>query len=638
MIELEVAAPFFADKQGLLAEILARYPAEGRRSALMPLLWEVQNAERHVSGARMHEIAEILGITATEVKGVMSFYSTFHERPVGTYHLQLCSTLSCALAGSDELYGQLVEELGIVNGERDREGRFSLQRVECLGSCGSAPVLQVNDTYYERVGKGRCQTLLAALRRGEPPEPWRERGGDTEGAVEALPLATGCAPPEGEPRGSILSRHDPRYQVTMYRYMGVDGAYELDFYRSHGGYTAARKALTELSPEQVVDEVKASGLRGRGGAGFPTGLKWSFMPPPDGGPRYLVCNADESEPGSFKDRYVLEDDPHQLIEGMIIAAYAMRANRGFIYVRGEYFLGYQRTLAAMAEARAAGLLGERIMGTDFSFDITLHRGAGAYICGEETALMNSLEGLRASPRLKPPFPAQAGMYGRPTTINNVTSLTSAVHIINQGAAWFASMGTEDSKGTKLYQISGPVERTGVYEMPMGATFRELVYDFAGGPTVGAKAFIPGGSSTPMLPWEDRFLDLPMDYGNLAKNGSMLGTGGVIVIPREKCIVDALYNLVRFYAHESCGKCTPCREGVAHWMPRMYQKLLAGLGTLQDVDLLEEVAGSIRGTAFCPLADACVMPVQASLKWFRDEYEYLAEHGRQKYPSREWWQA
>jgi len=294
--------------------------------------------------------------------------------------------------------------------------------------------------------------------------------------------------------------------------------------------------------------------------------------------------------------------------------------------------------AAIAEARAAGLLGENILGTNFSFDITVHRGAGAYICGEETALMNSLEGLRANPRLKPPFPAAAGMYGRPTTINNVTSLTSAVHIITKGAAWFSSMGTDDSKGTKLYQISGPVKRTGVFEMPMGATFRELIYDFAGGPTMEPKAFIPGGSSTPMFPWEDRFLDMPMDYGTLAKNGSMLGTGGVIVIPRDKCIVDALYNLVRFYAHESCGKCTPCREGVGHWLPRMYQKLVSGLGQPEDIALLESVASNIKGNAFCPLADACIGPVQASLKWFRDEYEYLAANGKSKYAKNDWWQA
>jgi NADH-quinone oxidoreductase subunit F len=437
----------------------------------------------------------------------------------------------------------------------------------------------------------------------------------------------------------ITSRRDPRYEVVMYRHVGVDGAWKLDYYRSHGGYEAATKALTQMSPSQVIDEVKASKLRGRGGAGFPTGVKWSFMPPVDGRQRLLVVNADESEPGSFKDRYIMEDDPHQLIEGMIIGCYAIQATKAMIYIRGEYVKGYQRLVGAVREAREAGILGKNVLGTEVEVDITVHRGAGAYICGEETALMNSLEGLRGNPRLKPPFPAQAGVYGLPTTINNVTTMTSVVHIITRGAHWFSSMGTEDSKGTKLYQISGPVERPGVYELPMGASFRELIYDLAGGPKGGeAKGFFPGGSSTPPLPWTDEYLDMAMDYGSLAKAGSMLGTGGVIVIPKEKDIVDAMYNVVRFYAHESCGKCTPCREGISTWLPKMYQKLLAGLGTREDLDLMEEMVRNSRGTAFCPLADACAMPVQASFKWFRDEYEFIVDNGRPMYTKNDWWEA
>lgn len=433
----------------------------------------------------------------------------------------------------------------------------------------------------------------------------------------------------------ITSRFDPRFEVTLYRHVGAEGSHTLDYYRSHGGYDAATKALG-MTPETVVGEVKASGLRGRGGAGFPAGVKWSFMPPVDGRQRFIVCNADESEPGSFKDRYILEDDPHQLLEGMIIAGWGIQATIGIIYVRGEYHHAYERLSGAIVEARAAGMLGSGVLGSEFDFDVILHRGAGAYICGEETALMNSFEGLRANPRLKPPFPAQAGIYGLPSTINNVESLASAVHIIANGGAWFASMGTDDSKGTKLYQVSGPVARPGVYELPMGATFRELVFDMAGGPTMEAKALIPGGSSTPLLPWNDETLDLPMDYGTMARVGSMLGTGGVIVIPREKCIVDAMYNVVRFYAHESCGKCTPCREGIATWLPKMYRKLLAGLGTRGDLALMEDMVKNMRGTAFCPLADACAMPVQASFKHFRDEYEHLVDTGSSRYPRRDWW--
>jgi NADH-quinone oxidoreductase subunit F len=435
----------------------------------------------------------------------------------------------------------------------------------------------------------------------------------------------------------IVSRFDPRFEVTLYRHVGVEGSHTLAYYRGHGGYESARKALAR-TPGEVVDEVKASGLRGRGGAGFPAGVKWSFMPPVDGRQRFIVCNADESEPGSFKDRYILEDDPHQLIEGMIIGGYAIGATIGVIYVRGEYYLAYERLLAAIAEARAEGIIGRGVLGSDFDFDIILHRGAGAYICGEETALMNSFEGLRANPRLKPPFPAQAGIYGLPSTINNVETLASAVHIVARGGAWYASMGTEDSKGTKLYQVSGTVARPGVYELPMGATFRELIHDLAGGPTMPAKALIPGGSSTPMLPWSEETLDLPMDYGTMAKVGSMLGTGGVIVIPEEKCMVDAVYNIVRFYAHESCGKCTPCREGIATWLPKMYQKLLAGLGTREDLVVMEDMVRNMRGTAFCPLADACAMPVQASFKHFRHEYEHLVDHGTPRWPRREWWSA
>jgi len=437
---------------------------------------------------------------------------------------------------------------------------------------------------------------------------------------------------------AITSRKDPRFEVTMYKYIGIENSHTLEFYKSHGGYEAAKKAITTMSPTEVVDEVKKSGLRGRGGAGFPTGLKWSFMPPVDGRQRLIVCNADESEPGSCKDRYVLSDDPHQLIEGMMIAGYAIGATKGVLYIRGEYYEAYENLYQARQDALKEGFLGKNLFGTDFEFDIILHRGAGAYICGEETALMNSFEGFRANPRLKPPFPAQAGIYSLPSTINNVTSLASAVHIIAKGADWYANMGTDDSKGFHHVQLSGPFNRPGVYEIPMGITYREVIYDLGGGPSMDVKAFIPGGSSCPMLPFTDEFLDMPMEYASLAKAGSMLGTGGLILIPQEKCIVDALANIVRFYAHESCGNCTPCREGVSTWMPKMYQKLLAGLGEKGDLELLEDVSENIRGRSFCVLADACIMPVQASIQHFRAEYEYMIEHGKSMYEKRSWWAA
>ncbi|MGQ9691987.1 MAG: NADH-quinone oxidoreductase subunit NuoF [Thermaceae bacterium] len=423
--------------------------------------------------------------------------------------------------------------------------------------------------------------------------------------------------------GPIVSGHDPRFEKTLYSHVGQEGSWTLDYYLRHGGYETARKVLKERSPEEVIEEVKRSGLRGRGGAGFPTGLKWSFMPK-DGRQHYLICNADESEPGSFKDRYILEDVPHLLIEGMIIAGYAIGATKGYIYVRGEYRRAYDRLIVAIKEAYARGYLGQNLFGSGFSFDLHVHRGAGAYICGEETALMNSLEGLRANPRLKPPFPAQSGLWGMPTTINNVETLAAVVPIMERGADWFAQMGTEKSKGMKLYQVSGPVKRPGVYELPMGTTFRELLYDWAGGPLEPIQALIPGGSSTPPLPFTDEILDTPMDYESLQAKGSLLGTGAVIPIPERVSMVDAMWNVTRFYAHESCGKCTPCREGVGGFMVNLFAKIGTGQGEEKDVETLENLLDLIEGRSFCPLADAAVWPVRGSLRHFKDQYLALVQ--------------
>ncbi|MPY65243.1 NADH-quinone oxidoreductase subunit NuoF [Deinococcus sp. SDU3-2] len=434
---------------------------------------------------------------------------------------------------------------------------------------------------------------------------------------------------------AITSGKDPRFAPSLYAHVGQDQSWTLAYYREHGGYEGVRRALA-MGPDAVIDEVKKSGLRGRGGAGFATGLKWSFMPLNDGKPHFIICNADESEPGSFKDRYLLSEDPHQLIEGMLIGGYAMRASVGYIYIRGEYVHAAERMWAAIEEAREAGLLGKNVLGSGFDFQLYVHRGAGAYICGEETALMNSLEGLRANPRLKPPFPAAAGLYGLPTTINNVETFCAATQILKYGADWHASMGTEKSRGMKLFQISGPVARPGVYELPLGTTFRELIYDWAGGPLEPIKAIIPGGSSCPMLRWDDATLDTPMDYESVAAAGSMLGTGGVTLIPRSDCIVDVTWNLVRFYAHESCGKCTPCREGISGWMVKMYEKLVRGRGVPGDVELILDMSENIGGRSFCALADACLGPVLSSIKLFRDEYDVLAQTGQPMYPARNRW--
>jgi NADH-quinone oxidoreductase subunit F len=394
-------------------------------------------------------------------------------------------------------------------------------------------------------------------------------------------------------------------------------------YESRGGYQTLAKALREFQPKALVDLVKESGLRGRGGAGFPAGMKWSFLP--EGVfPRYLVCNADEGEPGTFKDRVLIEQDPHGLIEGIVISCYACQVEHAFIYIRGEYVLGAERLQAAIDEAYARGFLGKNILGSGYSLEMTLQRGAGAYVCGEETALLTSLEGDRGHPKLKPPFPANKGLYARPTVINNVETLFNVPFIIERGAAWHKSFGTDRSPGLKLFCISGHVERPGVYELPLGTPLRTLIYDYAGGPRGGVpiKAIIPGGSSTPMLKPDK--IDVTLDYEAIAAAGSMLGSGAVIVIGEGTCIVNVVERLTEFYRHESCGKCIPCREGT-DWMVKILHRIETGSGREEDLALLLDICDNIAGKSFCPLGDAALGPVQSSIKHFRDEY---MEHIRQ----------
>ncbi len=402
----------------------------------------------------------------------------------------------------------------------------------------------------------------------------------------------------------------------LLRHRDVPGIDTLQGYEADGGYSGLKKALAEFEPDAIVDLVKASGLRGRGGAGFPTGLKWSFLAK-DGRPRALVVNADEGEPGTFKDRELIEHNPHQLIEGMLIASYATRSPESFIYIRGEFLHGHEVLQRAIAEATERGYLGDRVLGTDFSHHMYLYRGAGAYICGEESALLESLEGRRGNPRLKPPFPAVAGVYGLPTVVNNVETIANLPPLILNGAEWHRQWGTEKSPGLKVMSVSGHVTRPGNYEVPLDATLRELV-EMAGGVRTGhqVKAVIPGGSSMPLLPAGQ--LDTPIDYESLVQAGSMLGSGGCIVMDDSTCIVAAVARVVRFYRDESCGKCTPCREGT-YWMTDVLDRLEGGQGELGDLDTLLDVADNINGKAFCPLGDASVGFMVSAIRNFRDEF-------------------
>ena len=393
-------------------------------------------------------------------------------------------------------------------------------------------------------------------------------------------------------------------------------------YRERGGYEAWEKVLKNQTPrEEIIETLKASGLRGRGGAGFPTGLKLSFMPRDAQGQKYIVCNSDESEPGTFKDRDILRFNPHQVIEGMALAGYAIGATIGFNYIRGEYYEPWQRFEAALAEARQAGLLGENLMGSDIAFELHSQRGAGAYICGEETALLESLEGKKGQPRFKPPFPAQVGAFGKPTTINNTETLASIPPIIRNGAEWFSSIGVENSGGTKIYSVSGHVNRPGNYEVPMGMPFRDLL-EMAGGVRDGRalKAVIPGGSSVPVVP-ADAIMECTMDYDGLSQVGSALGAGSVIVMDDTTCMVEVLERISYFYFAESCGQCTPCREGTG-WLYRMIRRIRNGEGAPADLDRLKSVADRIEGRTICALGDAAAWPVQSFLKHFRHEFEAM----------------
>ena len=404
-----------------------------------------------------------------------------------------------------------------------------------------------------------------------------------------------------------------------------DQPWTLENYLKVGGYQALRKVLTgKMSADEIISEVKASALRGRGGAGFPTGLKWSFMPRQFDGDKYIVCNSDEGEPGTCKDRDILRYNPHLLIEGMAIAAYTMNVRTGYNYVHGEIFEAYERMEEACELARAAGYLGDRILGTDFCFDLHNHLGYGAYICGEETALLESIEGKKGQPRFKPPLPASFGLYGKPTTINNTETFASIPYIINNGGNKFLELGKPNNGGTKLFSVSGHVNNPGNFEVPMGTPFKKLL-EMAGGMRGGRKlkACIPGGSSMPVLPGEI-MMDLTMDYDSISKAGSMLGTGAVIIMDDTTCMVRALERLSYFYYEESCGQCTPCREGTG-WLYRIVHRIEHGEGRKEDLDLLLSVGENIAGRTICALGEAAVWPVQGMLRHFRDEFEYHIEH-------------
>jgi NADH-quinone oxidoreductase subunit F len=579
---------FTPENKKKLDAILTRYPV--KRSALLPALHLAQEQEGWLSTAVLEHIASIFELSVAQVHDTASFYTMFRLKPEGRTLIEVCTTLSCALGGAEELLNGTCAKLGIRPGGTTPDRAFTVRGVECLAACGGAPAVQVNGEWLEHATPADVDRVLA---------------GETVRRKFQWPR----------------SPTDP----VLFRNVWKNDSATLEAYKAGGGYANLKKHLS-MSPDEIIDIVKKSTLRGRGGAGFPTGLKWSFLPKDNPKPRYLCVNADESEPGTYKDRVIIENDPHQLVEATVVAAHAIRSKQAFIYIRGEFHEGFRTLDKAVRDAYAAGYVGRDIQGTGVDVEIVVHRGAGSYECGEETALIESLEGKRGQPRLKPPFPAVVGLYACPTIVNNVETLCNVPLILERGPEWFAALGTEKNGGPKLYSISGDVARPGSYETGMGRiSLRQLIYDYAGGMKDGRKlkAVIPGGSSTPILRADE--IDVAMDFDSIAKAGSMLGSAGTIVMDETRCMVWAARNLIYFYKHESCGKCTPCREGTG-WLLRLLTQVEEGRASERDLDVILKVSDSIAGKTVCPFGDAAIAPPVSNIQKFRDEFLY---HVREK---------
>ncbi len=621
---MEIPAPLLAK----MDEAITHYPAS-KRSASLPLLHLWQEHYGFISDEATVWIAAKLELPPINILELVTFYPMFRRQSAGATHIRICRTLSCALGGAYELRERVAKAAGIdlaafLDGQKKTtehghphnpghgnpiavspDGKFSMEFVECLASCGTAPVAMVNDAFKENISLDKAAELLS---------------------VKASDATT----------PKVLPAH-PREKRIVFKNIDVPGyTPDVECYLKHGGYAELKKALA-MKPEEIVNEVKKSGLRGRGGAGFPCGVKWGFIKRGGPKPTYLICNADESEPGTFKDRYIIHQDPHQLIEGMIISCFAVGANLAYIYIRGEFPEGAIILEKALAEARKRGFLGKNILGSGFDCEIYVHRGAGAYICGEETGLIESLEGKRAYPRIKPPyFPAVLGLYMCPTIVNNVETLCDVKHILALGGgAEYAKLGKPNNTGTRILCVSGDVQKPGYYEVEVGSiTLGELINDVCGGMKAGRKlkAVIPGGSSAKVLRAGERYKlkdreisleEIPMDFDTMAACGSMAGSGGVIVMDDSRDMVWALNNINEFYAHESCGQCTPCREG-AQWMRKITDRIVAGGGTDKDPETLVKVADNIAGKTICAFGEACSWPTQSFVAKFPEEFSAKAK--------------
>jgi NADH-quinone oxidoreductase subunit F len=570
--ELGGVAPEYAQ----LEAALSRYASAGR-AGLLEALHDAQAIFGWLPRPAVERIANFLDIPTADAQGVIEFYEMFHDHPVGRQVIRICQDAPCAVAGADALLGGVCRRLGVALGETTTDGAYTVEAVRCLGLCDHAPAAHVGQERYGPIDPAAPERLFA----GEPPAERPAAGG-----MIRLALAN----------------------------VGVVDPASLEAYRTQGGLAALHKALQTMTPEQVVGEITASKLVGRGGAAFPTGQKWKLTAANPPGPRYVICNADESEPGAFKDRVLLEGDPFRVLEGLLIACYATGAERGFLYIRGEYPQAYARLVEAIRQLEAAGYLGQNILGTGFGCRIELRRGAGAYICGEETALMESIEGKRGFPRLKPPFPTTAGLWGQPTAINNVETLAKVPPIVLYGSRWYSSLGTADSAGTKLFAVSGSVRRPGVYEVPFGVSLRHLIDDLAGGlrPGRALQGVLTGGAAGAFLTPE--LVDTPLSFEDFRRVGGTIGAGTIMVFDDTVDLRDVLARIGDFFAHESCGKCYPCQLGTQR-QAEILRRVAGGQARAGDMETLLELGAVMTDASICGLGQTAAMAIiSAAGRW------------------------
>ena len=661
----------------LMEGVLRQYQEDA--TSLIMILQQAQSIYGYLPQEVIYHVAQRTGNSPAKVMGVATFYSYFRLQPMGTYQIMLCDGTACHVNGSERIRTAITQELGIHNGETTEDGMFTLNEVACLGCCSLAPVMMINGDTYGNLTPEKTIKILRQLRQREAGNGIRILVGQgscgvSAGAARVAKVlaghmtatdsftveTTGCIGMcylepivdiyEGEQllhrlvrvtetdalgiveagrkkdfsklEAMFISDEDARFlkkqKRVALRNCGVVDPTSIDDYINHAGYQALDKAL-KMKPEEVIEEIKVSGLAGRGGAGFPTWFKWDAARKAEGEQKHLICNADEGDPGAFMDRAVIESDPHTLIEGMLIGAYAIGASDMYVYIRAEYPLAVERLSQAIEQARSRGLLGKNILGTDFSCDLNIKIGAGAFVCGEETALIESMEGKRGMPRLKPPFPAQSGYLNEPSNINNVETFANVAWIIQHGGTAFAAMGTENSKGTKVFALTGKVQRGGLVEVPMGNSLKDVIFDIAGGIKDGRayKAVQMGGPSGGCIP--AALMDTPIDYKALSATGAIMGSGGMVVMDDSTCMVNIARFFLDFTARESCGKCVPCRIGTTRMM-EILNRICEGEGQEGDIELLEELCVSIKDGALCGLGQTAPNPVLTTIRYFREEYE------------------